>query len=123
MKAINAFLALMLILAANAQLNEYGTKTCADHSYKKVETNPAFSLDFCKVTQHDSNKRCCFLEWRDVHDHRKYSCVEVTAKNYSDIDAFIEELEKKSEIQEVKSLYCKSTYLFGSLLLILFLLF
>ena len=123
MKAINAFLALMLILAANAQLNDYGTKTCADHSYKKVETNPAFSLNFCQVTQHDSNKRCCFLEWRDKNDHRKYSCVEVTAKNYSDIDAFIKELEAKSEIQEVKSLDCKSTYLFGSLLLILFLLF
>ncbi len=123
MKVINVLLALMLILAANTQLNDFGTKTCADHSYKKVETNPAFSLNFCQVTQHDSNKRCCFLEWRDVHDHRKYSCVEVTAKDYSDIDAFIAELEKKSEIQEVKSLDCKSTYLFGSLLLILFLLF
>ena len=123
MKVINVLLALMFILAANAQLNDYGTKTCADHSYKKVETNPAFSLDFCRVTQHDSNKRCCFLEWRDTNDHRKYSCVEVSAKDYSDIDAFIEELEKKNEIQEVKSLDCKSTYLFGSLLLILFLLF
>jgi hypothetical protein len=123
MKVINVLLALMFILAANAQLNDYGTKTCADHSYKNVETNPAFSLDFCRVTKRDSNKRCCFLEWRDTNDHRKYSCVEVSAKDYSDIDAFIEELEKKSEIQEVKSLDCKSTYLFGSLLLILFLLF
>jgi len=123
MKVINVLLALMFILAANAQLNDYRTKTCADHSYKKVETNPAFSLDFCRVTQHDSNKRCCFLEWRDTNDHRKYSCVEVTAKNFNDIDAFIEELEAKIEIQEVKSLDCKSTYLFGSLLLILFLLF
>ena len=119
MKAIHALIAFLLI-CLSAQYNfNFTSKVCED--YGPTTTMAAFSLDFCRATYYDTNNhaRCCFLRWEDSQERRKYNCVLVSAYDMADIDKKIDELEKSLN-GTVKSLDCKSSYIYGSILLVLF---
>ena len=125
MKIIYAFVLIILIFVIKA---DYPTTYCEDYAPKKLNTkkygdNPAFSLDFCRSSFYDNSTyaRCCFLSW-ELGEKRLYNCVPATAQNFSDIEAFEDYLEATLE-GEVKSIDCKSSYLYGSIFLILALLF
>ena len=131
MKAINAFLLIALIYvigSADAQIR------CLDYvpkfkgSYVEGRSkgdNPAFSLDFCQSTAFDSDYySCCFLKWTDTNDTQRYNCFPVNHTEMADIDIIVDYLDGLDNIiDEVDSLDCSSSYLYGSLLLILALLF
>ena len=56
-----------------------------------------------------------------LNNNYYYNCVELTEREFWDIDATIDSLKKS---KDVKNLVCdSSSYLYGSLLLILFALF
>ena len=119
MKAIHALIAFLLIcLSAQSNFN-FTRKTCKD--YGPTTTNAAFSLDFCRATEYDTsnNAKCCFLRWEDSQGKRKYNCVLVSAYDMADIDEKIKSLESSLK-GDIKSLDCKSSYIYGSLLLVLF---
>ena len=125
MKIIYAFVLIILIFVIKA---DYPTTYCENYAPKKLNTkkygdNPAFSLDFCRSSFYDNSTyaKCCFLHWEESEKNR-YNCVPATAQNFSDIDAFKDWLETKLG-GDVKSIDCKSSYLYGSIFLILALLF
>ena len=125
MKIIYAFVLIILAFVIKA---DYPTTYCENYAPKKLNTekygdNPAFSLDFCRSSFYDNSTyaKCCFLHWKESEKNR-YNCVPATAQNFSDIDAFKDWLEEKLQ-GDVKSIDCKSSYLYGSIFLILALLF
>ena len=131
MKAINAFLLIALIYAiGSADFN------CLDYvpyfkgSYvteRSKDDKPAFSLDFCQSTSFSSKDyySCCFLKWTDTNDTQRYNCFPVNHTEMADIDIIVDYLDglENAGIDEVDSLDCSSSYLYGSLLLIFALLF
>ena len=132
MKAINAFLLIALIyVIGSADFNcldyvpNFKGSYVTDRS-SKVE-NPAFSLDFCQSTYFDSEEyySCCFLKWTDTNDTQRYNCFPVNHTEMADIDIIVDYLDglENAGIDEVDSLDCSSSYLYGSLLLIFALLF
>ena len=130
MKTISAFLLIMLVCAINSNLDNFETQTCLDHTptfYTSHNThNPAYSLDFCRSTYFTSPYvQCCFIKWQTANDeYRRYNCYPVTAEQFNNIDDLIDNIEKNTNvIDEVVSLDCSSSYLYGSLLLIASLLF
>ncbi len=119
MKAIHALIAFMLIcLSAQSGFN-FTSKACED--YGPTTTKAAFSLDFCRATYYETrdHAKCCFLKWEDKQGRRKFNCALVSAYDMADIDKKIDELEKSLN-GTIKSLDCKSSYLYESLLLVLF---
>ena len=132
MKAINAFLLIALIyVIGSADFNcldyvpNFKGSYVTDRS-SKVE-NPAFSLDFCQSTAFSSKDyySCCFLKWTDTNDTQRYNCFPVNHTEMADIDIIVDYLDslENAGIDEVDSLDCSSSYLYGSLLLIFALLF
>ena len=124
MKIIYAFVLIILAFVIKA---EYPFTECENYAPVKVKKSfgnqSAFSLDFCRSSFYDNSTyaKCCFLHWKESEKNR-YNCVPATAQNFSDIDAFKEWLEGKLQ-GDVKSIDCKSSYLYGSIFLILALLF
>ena len=125
MKAITAFLLIALIYVCNSQA------TCADYApywsdRKGDRSDNAYSLDFCRSTSFDSEKyyTCCFIKWRDTNNsHHRYNCLPVNHTMMADIDPLVDYIKGRNAVDKLKSLDCASSYLYGSLLLILALLF
>ena len=119
MKAIHALIIFTLIYLSSQDFN-FTVKNCTD--YDPSSNNAAFSLDFCRATNFDTDEyaKCCFLKW-EKDSKRKFNCVPVNAVDLADIDEKIKSLESKYG-GDIKSLDCKSSYLYGSLLLVIFLL-
>ena len=125
MKIIYAFVLIILALVIKA---DYPFTECVDYAPyglmgSSSKNQSAFSLDFCRSSFYDNSTyaKCCFLHWKESEKNR-YNCVPATAQNFSDIDAFKDWLETKLG-GDVKSIDCKSSYLYGSIFLILALLF
>ena len=123
MKAISIFLILALIYAI------YSDYACTDYtpSWSDIDGEhlPAYSLDFCRSTSFDSEYyTCCFIKWRDTNDsHHRYNCLPVNHTMMANIDPLVDYIKGRNEVDKLKSLDCASSYLYGSLLLILALLF
>ena len=130
MKAINAFLLIALIYAIGSAdfncLNYVPKFTGSYVEGRSKGDNPAFSLDFCQSTAFDSDYySCCFLKWTDTNDTQRYNCFPVNHTEMADIDIIVDYLDslENAGIDEVDSLDCGSSHLYGSLLLIFALLF
>ena len=98
-------------------------KKCVDFFNSTAEEKQAYSKDFCRSLHvPDSSHKCCYLKYKNKkNDKTFFNCVEVTEAEFWDIDAKIDSLKKS---MDVKKLVCdSSSYLYGSLLLILFALF
>ena len=131
MKAINVFLLIVLIYvnSVDAQISceEYAPQFTGLEKRGKKDYKAAFSLDFCQSTAFSSNDyySCCFLKWTDTNDTQRYNCFPVNHTEMADIDIIVDYLDglENAGIDEVDSLDCSSSYLYGSLLLIFALLF
>ena len=110
----------LLVFEAKCDLEDFPTAYCSE-----FETNqPAFSLDFCRTTSYDpANERCCYFQYENSNGVTYYHCKVVPITKLGDIDAYIDELEGNSNINEVDKLDCHSSYLYVSLILILALIF
>ena len=124
MKAISIFLILALIYAI------YSDYACTDYtpSWSDIDGAhlPAYSLDFFRSTSFDSEEyyTCCFIKWRDTNNsHHRYNCLPVNHTMMADIDRLVDYIKGINAVDKLKSLDCASSYLYGSLLLILALLF
>ena len=125
MKAITVFSLIALISIIISQ----DTKYCIDYVPSNLGIadaggNPAYSLDFCRSTAFsDPYYTCCFLKWEDSGERHRYNCYPVNHTEMADIDIVTDRLKNNKLISDFKSLDCSSSYLYGSLLLILALLF
>ena len=125
MKAITVFSLIALISIIISQ----DTKNCIDYTPLNLGIadaggKQAYSLDFCRSTAFsDPYYTCCFLKWKNSTDHHQYNCYPVNHTEVADIDIVVKRIEALNIVGDLDSLDCSSAYLYGSLLLILALLF
>ena len=102
-------------------LNGFSPKKCSEKLGEEPEQQ-AYSKDFCRTTEYDSDKKCCFLKYK-TDGGTFYNCLELSMYEFSRIKDTIKDYEAQKNIK-IKSLECdSSSYLYGSLLLLLAFLF
>ena len=124
MKAITVFSLIVLISIIISQ----DTKNCLAYVPKFYPgtdgegNEQAYSLDFCRSTYFTSPYyTCCFIKWKNSSEAHQYNCYPVTHAQMANIDHLVDSI--KGNVSKLYSLDCSSSYLYGSLLLILALLF
>ena len=131
MKAATLLIFLASLAFSISQLVGFSEgKACKDYynSGTNRETQ-AYSKDFCRSLRlSDENNRCCFLKYEVQETEGKrtyYKCAELTWNQFAKIEQAKSDI--KNDLREdikIKSLECESSsYLYGSLLLLLVLLF
>ena len=122
MKAFSIFLLISLFALMESSLNTFSTQKCSDYERTTDLEHQAFSRSFCRSLQLDeSYAQCCYLKYK-VGDNTYYNCAQITLAEYYDID--VAKKRYKGYDYDVKSLECtSSSYLYGSFLLLLFILF
>ena len=125
MKAITLLLIIVSISVMQSSLSGYGftNKWCTDYENKYDEEHQAFSKDFCStLAVEDPENKCCYIKF-EKSNGTFYNCVELTLNQFYHIKE-IKTSFQNTEGAKVKSIECESSsYLYGSLLLILALLF
>ena len=123
MKAITVFSLIALISIIISQ--DYKCLQYVPEFYTgsdKESSLPAYSLDFCRSTYFtDPYYTCCFIKWKNSSEAHQYNCYPVNHTEMADIDIVTDRIENLGI--DLDSLDCGSSYLYGSLLLILALLF
>ena len=115
MKMISCFLIILLVCSIQSALDGFSQKNCDAYEMNKES---AFSIDFCRSTYYDYNKRCCFLQYEDPNEVTHYHCILLSETQWAEIDDYIDILETDPDIEDVEILDCHSSYLYASLLLI-----
>ena len=123
MKAITVFSLIALISIIISQ--DYKCLQYVPEFYTgsdKESSLPAYSLDFCRSTYFtDPYYTCCFIKWKNSSEAHQYNCYPVNDTEMADIDIVTDRIENLGI--DLDSLDCGSSYLYGSLLLILALMF
>ena len=123
MKAITVFSLIALISLIISQ--DYKCLQYVPEFYTgsdKESSLPAYSLDFCRSTYFtDPYYTCCFIKWKNSSEAHQYNCYPVNHTEMADIDIVTDRIENLGI--DLDSLDCGSSYLYGSLLLILALMF
>ena len=122
MKVSSIFLLISLFALMESNLDTFTTKKCTDYYGQKL-AQQAFSRGFCRSLQiEESYAQCCYLKYK-FGDKTYYNCAQITLAEYYDIDKAKDRF-KNEESLDVKSIECtSSSYLYGSFLLLLFILF
>ena len=122
MKVSSIFLLIAFFDLIQSQLPGFGVKNCHDYFNTRDSEHQAYSRSFCRSLQlNEGDAQCCYLKYK-IDASTYYNCAPVTLSQFSDIDATIDDYEKNG--WDVKSLECtSSSYLYGSFLLLLFILF
>ena len=120
MKALSFLILIAIFTVMDSSLVSFSKKNCKEFN-GKGEKQQAYSKDFCRSLHVENpTHKCCYLKYK-LNDNYYYNCVELTEREFWDIDATIDSLKNS---KDVKNLVCdSSSYLYGSLLLILFALF
>ena len=121
MKVSSIFLLISLFALMESSLDGFTTKYCSDYS-GTTSDKQAYSRGFCRSLALEENyAQCCYVKYK-IGDNTYYNCAQLTLAEYYDIDVAKDNLEAKG--WDVKSLECtSSSYLYGSFLLLLFILF
>ena len=121
MKVSSIFLLISLFALMESSLDGFQTKYCSDYSGTGANQQ-AYSRGFCRSLALEENyAQCCYVKYK-IGDNTYYNCAQLTLAEYYDIDVAKGNLEAKG--WDVKSLECtSSSYLYGSFLLLLFILF
>ena len=126
MKSIIAFLLITLIYISVSQDLPLACQEYAPEFFYKsmnYDDKNAYSRDFCRSLYLNTELyyTCCFIKWKDAKDIHRYNCYPVTPTQMANIDPLVDSI--KGNVSKLYSLDCSSSYLYGSLLLILALLF
>ena len=123
MKVSTIFLLISLFAMMKSSLTGFATKYCNDY-FGAGEEHQAYSRGFCRSLAISTGMaQCCYLKYK-VDQNTYYNCYELNLQQYYDIDSTIESLENQHSTWDIKSLECtSSSYLYGSFLLLLFILF
>ena len=122
MKVSSIFLLISLFALMESELKTFSTKKCTDYNGQDL-AQQAFSRGFCRSLQiEEGYAQCCYLKYKLDDGNTYYNCAQVTLEQYYDIDKAKDYY--KGLNYDVKSIECtSSTYLYGSFLLLLFILF
>ena len=120
MKVITLLLFIASISIINSGLDGFSQKTCSQYHNKKDEEHQAFSKDFCRTLGvEDPENKCCYVKY-ETDNGTYYNCYELTQAEFYNIKTVRDALKASSGL---KTIECdSSSYLYGSLILILALL-
>ena len=122
MKASSIFLLISLFALMKSNLEGFSTKYCSQYSGPEADQQ-AYSRGFCRslALDEDNAAQCCYVKYK-IGENTYYNCAQLTLEEYYDIDKAKSNLEGKG--WDIKSIECtSSSYLYGSFLLLLFILF
>ena len=114
------FFAISTVMSALIGFNK---KVCTDYYNKQNEDNQAFSKDFCRTLglTNDGDK-CCYVKYK-INENYFFNCVQIDMEEFYNIKEYKNRLETLNS-WDIKSIECdSSSYLYGSLLLLLVFLF
>ena len=128
MKVSSIFLLISLFAVMESHLTGFDTKYCNDYIGQN-QNQQAYSKGFCRSLSLNKNPeaaQCCYVKYK-IDDNTYYNCLPLTLAQYYDIDAAIDYYEgyegEGGNRWDIKSLECtSSSYLYGSFLLLLFIL-
>ena len=124
MKVTSIFILIALFSVIESELIGFNEKNCHDYFITRDEAHQAFSRSFCRsLALNEGDAQCCYLKYKTSDDRTYYNCAPLSLSQYYDIDSTKDTFENAYSI-DIKSLECtSSSYLYGSLLLLLFILF
>ena len=123
MKVFSIFLLIALFAIIESELTSFGVKNCHKYFNSQNADYQAYSRSFCRsLAINEGDAQCCYLKYK-YNDRTYYNCAPLSLAQFYDIDTTIKNFESTYSI-DVKSLECtSSSYLYGSFLLLLFILF
>ena len=107
-----------------SSLPGFTDKVCTDYFRTTDEDHQAFSKDFCRTLglTGDGDK-CCYIKYKSSEGLNYYNCVQLTMNQFYNVKEYRDSLET-TYTWDIKSIECdSSSYLYGSLLLLLVFLF
>ena len=115
------FFATLVVISFS--LPGFSDKICTDFYNKTEENYQAFSKDFCRTLGlTNDGEKCCYIKYK-IGDKYYFNCIQVTMAEFYNIKEYKNALEA-SKSWDIKSIECdSSSYLYGSLLLLLVFLF
>ena len=122
MKVYSLLVIIAIIVGINSRLQGFYEKHCSEYQHNHNEQFQAYSKDFCRTLalKHSDNK-CCYVKYKEGDGHY-FNCHELTLSQFYDIKSTKKALE--STYGDIKKIVCdSSSFLRGSLLLLLFFLF
>ena len=123
MKVASLLIFIAAISLIESSVRGFSDKTCQDYYNKTDEQHQAFSKDFCRTLEYDQeHKKCCYVKYKKG-DSTYFNCVELSLNEFYNIK---EEKERRAAQNnwDIKSIVCdSSSYLYGSLFLLLIFLF
>ena len=124
MKVSSIFILISLFAIIESDLSGFTVKNCHNYFLRTNSTYQAYSRSFCRsLALNEGDAQCCYLKYKTADDKTYYNCAPLTLSQFYDIDATIKSFETDHSI-DIKSLECtSSSYLYGSFLLLLFILF
>ena len=122
MKIITLLLFIASISLVKSTLDGFTDKWCDDYENKKDENHQAFSKGFCmSLAVNNAENKCCYIKYK-TDNGTFYNCAELAPSQFYNIKEYKRAFESK--YGDVKTIECdSSSYLYGSFLLILVLLF
>ena len=124
MRVSSIFLLISLFALMESSLSGFETKYCNDYFGTGINQQ-AYSKGFCRTLSLDNNleaAQCCYVKYK-YNENTYYNCIPVTLAQYYDIDSAKDYFENANN-WDIKSIECtSSSYLYGSFLLLLFILF
>ena len=122
MKVYSLLVIIAIIVGIYSDLAGFAEKSCREYQYNHDENFQAYSKDFCRTLKLRSGYyKCCYVRYKEG-DNNYYNCHELTMSQFYDIKTTKRALE--STYSDIKDIICdSSSFLRGSLLLLLFFLF
>ena len=116
---VYSLLVLIAIIYGIESLPGFTDKRCSDYFGSTKRENQAYSYDFCRTLEIDVGyDKCCHMKVNCNDSRTYYSCAPITLSDYNDIKNTIRRIENEKSL-DIKSFYCSTSYLYGSLFLIL----
>ena len=123
MKVYSLLVFIAIFIGINSSIDGFNpNKKCSDYQGSLEKDKQAYSKDFCKTLQYDSDKKCCYIKYKKS-DKYYFNCIELTSEQFWNIKDTKKTLES-GHYEKVKNIVCdSSSFLKSSFLLILLFLF
>ena len=122
MKVASILIFILAISLIESSIRGFTDKTCSSYYNKTDLEHQAFSKDFCRSLEQDKYTKCCYMRYK-IGDNTYYNCIELSLNQFYNVK---DEISSRSSATgwDIKSLVCdSSSYLYGSLFLLLIFLF
>ena len=121
MKVASLLIFIAAISLIESSVRGFRDKSCSDYYNKQDEEHQAFSKDFCRSLEQDKEHKCCYIKYK-IGESTYYNCIQLTLNDFYNVKSIKD--NGAGQNWDVKNIVCdSSSYLYGSLFLLLIFLF